>query len=364
MAQKSWRLGLTKINTMPIRFTLNTSYACNLNCIMCQFNRHGPFLNKRGPQDISREIFEDFADQVFPTLIEAETTTTGEPFLDRHFKSIISKALEYGVKLYVTTNGSIFPDNIISDLIPVLSTLVISIDAVDPELYEKVRCGASFEHVKENTSKFMELRNNFSGMNKPEVTFQMTLMRSNIGELPKLVDFAAELGANTIKAYHAYIFDGALKSESLFFHKQLSNEMIKEAEKRAQKKKVKLNLPRKFTIGKESTTIFKSTDFSKPPCYFLWNESFLEPNGDISACFFPYRTPIGSICSHQFQEVWNNDNYQSLRKVVAEEPPKGFCNNCELRYTFSPKYHGSGIRESQFILFDDQRLKSFRLINS
>ena len=139
LAEKAWNLGLLENPAMPIRVTLNTTHKCNLHCIMCQFHRHSSIskriIKKRG--ELSHDLFESYANQVFPTLIEAETTTVGEPFLSSYFNTIISKAEEYGVKLYVTTNGINLSEDKILDLLPVMSTLIISIDVSGSHLVPK-----------------------------------------------------------------------------------------------------------------------------------------------------------------------------------------------------------------------------------
>ncbi|PWI47102.1 hypothetical protein CEE45_13265 [Candidatus Heimdallarchaeota archaeon B3_Heim] len=361
-AEKAWNLGLLENPAMPIRVTLNTTHKCNLQCIMCQFHRH-PSISKRiikKKDELSQDLFESFANQVFPTLIEAETTTVGEPFLSSYFYTIISKAEEYDVKLYVTTNGLNLTDDKILDLLPVMSTLVISIDAVERNLYESIRRGASFERLKANIDRFLELRKSLEKDSQPQLTLQMTLLRSNIKELPKMVDFASEIGAEHVKAYHAYIYDQEMRRESLFFHQTLSNQCIEETYRIASKKGVKVDLPRKFPLRKEKLFSPKKQDFIKPPCLFLWTESFLEPTGEISACFFPIKYVLGSIATQSFQDIWNCKKMQELREDIQQEPPIGFCKNCELRYTYLPLYSGSGMDPAQFFLIDDPSLSLYR----
>lgn len=362
LAEKAWNLGLLENPAMPIRVTLNTTHKCNLRCIMCQFHRH-PSISKRiikKKDELSLDLFESFANQVFPTLIEAETTTVGEPFLSSYFNTIISKAEEYDVKLYVTTNGINLSEDIILDLLPVMNTLIISIDAVDSKLYESIRRGASFERLKANMVRFLEIRKTLENDSLPQLTLQMTLMRSNIKELPKMVEFASEIGAECVKAYHAYIYDQEMMNESLYFHQTLSNQCIEETYRIASKKGVKVYLPRKFPLRKIKSFNPKKQDFIKPPCLFLWTESFLEPNGDISACFFPIKYNLGSIATQSFQDIWNCKKIQELREDVQQEPPAGFCKNCELRYTYLPYYSGSGMNPTQFFLIDDPSLNLYR----
>ncbi len=360
IAYISWKRGDLINKAMPIRATLNTTLKCNLNCIMCQFHRNKKISERviQNNDELHVDLFLDFADQVFPTLIEAETTTVGEPLLSSYLDEIIEKALEYNVLLYFTTNGLLLKEELISKLIPTLSNLVISIDAVNHKLYEKIRKGSCFAKLEKNIKKFIEIRNSCEKY-KPELTLQMTLMKMNIEELPKMVQYANKIGANNVKAYHAYIFEKKMKNQSLFYHREIAEKFIKEAKTLGKKLGVNTFLPRFFP--ENCSNIYPDPIiFDFPPCFFLWYETFIEPNGDISPCFFPTRQKIGNIKERTFNEIWNNRQYQIMRREVIRQPPKGYCKNCELRYTYLKDYTGPGIIESQFILIDDKRARLYQ----
>lgn len=360
-ALDAWQEGKLIIPALPARMTLNLSTKCNLRCKMCQFHRKPEISNRVSTKlgELPKDIFEDFADQVFPTLTEAETTTIGEPMLSSYLPDIIAKAEEFAVKLYFTTNAHLLNEKVLDKLWPVLSTLVVSIDAVNPELYESIRIGGSFERVKTQILRFLEMKETIEILPKPELTLQMTLMKSNIEELPKMVNLAAKVGADRVKAYHAYIYDEEMLEESLFFHKNLSNRFIEESKSLASKTGVKLMVPSLFNTEFIFSKQPKKHDFSIPPCLFLWTESFLEPTGEITPCFFPYRQPVGSIKKKKFYKIWNGRKYELLRKQISDEPPPKFCINCELRYTYLEDYKGPGINACQFLLTNDPTMKLY-----
>lgn len=360
LTMTSWERGLPISRGKPLRFTLNTSYKCNFRCIMCQYHRK-PEISKRvlNRQPVfSSDTYSIFLEEIFPTLIEAETTTVGEPFYSKFFKLTLQKAREFQVKLYTTTNGSLLTEKNIANIYDLLSTLVISIDGASKESYEKIRKKGDFDKLVKNIQRFMEIRLNSEI--KPQVTFQMTLMNNNIEDLPKMIYLANEYGIDNVKAYHAYIYDEDMKNESLFFHKRRYNDNLQKAKEIAIRFGINVFLPKKFALKSKFNDLQNKTGFTKPPCRFLWTEGFLEPTGDITACFFPYKYKLGNINNNKFESVWNNDLYQELRRKVSLPIPHKYCKNCELRNTYLPNYSGSTVREDQFILTDDERLDFFR----
>lgn len=356
----SWDQGLSITKGMPLRFTLNTSYKCNLRCIMCQFHRT-PKVSKRvvgREPKLKSDIYLSFLDDIFPTLIEAETTTVGEPFLSKHINLTVDKAREYDVKLYITTNGILLNKRNIEKVYNLMSTLVISIDGATKNVYERIRKKSNYNQLLANIEKFNEIRNSMDY--KPKLTLQMTLLKDNIHELPLLVKLAHRVGADNVKAYHAYIYDVHFEEQSLFNFKEKFNNYRNQALNLAARLKITTFLPNEFgdsLIKLQSTSPLK---FDKPPCRFLWSEGFLEPTGDLTACFFPYKFNIGNISNEKFIDIWNNGLYQDLRTKVSLPNPRNYCTNCVLRFTYIKGYDGAGISKQQFILSSDERLDFFR----
>ena len=46
--------------------------------------------------------------------------------------------------------------------------------------------------------------------------------------------------------------------------------------------------------------------------------------------------------------------------MVQREPPIGYCNNCELRYTYLNNYKGECINPSQFILLNESQMGLYK----
>ena len=136
-----------------------------------------------------------------------------------------------------------------------LKIVNVSLDAARPETYRKIR-GYSFETVIGNIRRLVEERKN-RGNKYPLLYMNMTLMRSNIEELPEFIDLAVDLGAETVCFWHlnrwseeemhryiikrdGWVFD--YEKEGLWNFPTLSNEYLHNAEELARRKGIHLYL--------------------------------------------------------------------------------------------------------------------------
>ena len=70
-------------------------------------------------------------------------------------------------------------------------------------------------------------------------------------------------------------------------------------------------------------------DFSTDPstCRKPWSSVYIEPDGEVRPCC--YQSPIyGNTYEQSFDEIWNGENAQSLRRSMAEGQPPSACKNC------------------------------------
>ena len=91
-------------------------------------------------------------------------------------------------------------------IVPVSSDVKISWNGARAETQESIMLGARWDRVLENVRSFIEVRDAHaaSGGNRCRVTFQMTFLETNVGELADIVRLAAELGVDRVKGHHLW----------------------------------------------------------------------------------------------------------------------------------------------------------------
>jgi len=310
---------------MPVRVFISSTNSCNLNCIMC------PNSEKRG-SELPFEIFKDLAKELFPLAKEYHTTTSGEPLLTSYFKEIPFILRNYDTKLNLTTNGMMLTEDISRLIMPVLSDVKVSFDGSTKKTFEKIRLGSNYENIIKNIEDFIKIRD--SSYYKPTLTLQTTLMLENIKELPDIVKIAHNIGADRVKAYLMIAYNPTMKEQSLWFHKKLANECIEVAEELSKSYRLKTKFPKRFSLDKDNK--MNTFNYRNLVCHFLWQEGWIETNGNVISCCNIDRSVMGNIYQESFTKIWNNEKYQDMRRRLNSADPYTSCKYCALVNEFRP----------------------------
>ncbi len=171
MAEKPYSLFFDRMfrdrepGPFPLRFAVETTNACNLECPMCPRLESG-----RGYGHVDLEMLKRCAAEAAGHEIIFYPQGFGEPFLNPHFREILHHLQAVGVRYpCVITNGTKLTDENIRALIDSSTAVVIvSIDGADKDIFEAARKNASYEEVVAGTKRLFELRD-ARGLPRPAI---------------------------------------------------------------------------------------------------------------------------------------------------------------------------------------------------
>ena len=319
----------TPVTEVPEGILLSPVSACNLNCIHCisrDTRRSLNVLSDRIRREIAghaeagqiKHIASDYSGDLF--------------FSDKKYGWILDYLIGLNVDLWLDTHGNFMSTEIAERLIESkLKRINFSLDAATHETHASIRRGSRpFIEVMANIIHFVSVRSRYKarGNAVPVVTVAMTLMRRNLHELPMLIDWASELGADAVVARHLEAYTEDLEVESLFFDQDRCNETVAMA--RAQAKRLGLHLvaPNPFPVAKGRA--------GHRYCPIPWHSAVVLGNGDVMACCVP-TTKMGSLNNQSLTEIWNGKLYSELRRRVNSDDPPLVCKNCPIyRYENNP----------------------------
>lgn len=170
-----------------IAFSLENT--CNLKCIMCNSYKS----SKHAKQNDTKGYYDDvFFAEIKPFLLNLKSAnfTGGEPFLIEMNYKIWNFLSEHNptCSIYITTNGTILNDKI-KDIISKGNFFFnVSIDAIDTNLYEKIRIGATHKNMQDNLNYFIQ----YSKERAYPLNLSICPMQINIEELPKIGKYTKE----------------------------------------------------------------------------------------------------------------------------------------------------------------------------
>lgn len=181
---------LTGSITYPKVMEFELSNQCNLECVMCNGSFSSSIRKNREklPPIISpyNEKFVDELEEFIPHLTDAKFLG-GEPFMIDIYLSIWERILKINpnVRIHITTNGTFLNNRIKNLLAGLRAGIILSIDSVTKETYEKIRVNGNYEKVMENLEYFIEYtrqKNTFISMAACPITY-------NWKELPQMLEF-------------------------------------------------------------------------------------------------------------------------------------------------------------------------------
>ncbi|HEB71926.1 MAG TPA: radical SAM protein, partial [Nitrospirae bacterium] len=144
---------------IPKELAIETVFGCNLSCPMCFIDM--PTKRKKGV--MTMELFHSIVDSMAPYVNEIERVdlwSLGEPLLDHHLFERIGLLKERGFcNLAISTNADLMDADRRRGLLESgIETIIISIDGIDKQTYEKIRHGADFDRVVSNTENIIKMR--------------------------------------------------------------------------------------------------------------------------------------------------------------------------------------------------------------
>jgi len=171
---------------------LETSFACNLACVMC------PWKDLRERSDDDGLMHDSVWDALRPHLgnvIEIDFSGGGEPLLQPKLADWIAEAKRAGCRAGFLSNGTLLGEPATSRMIRAgADWIALSADGARAETYEAIRKGADFRAFCQNVRRLTAMR-----MDKaPRVIFNFVMMPSNVEELEDLVRLAADLEVDQV----------------------------------------------------------------------------------------------------------------------------------------------------------------------
>ncbi|HWB63545.1 MAG TPA: radical SAM protein [Chitinophagales bacterium] len=177
----------------PRVFEFELSNTCNLECVMCDGYFSSTIRNKREHLPPVKNPYDDkFVEEVASFLpgITDLKFLGGEPFLIEIYLKIWERVLEInpGIKIHITTNGSVMNSRIKNLLDRLNCGIVVSMDSLNPAHYAAIRKGAELERTLENMEYFRSL----AKTKNTYFSIAACPMRQNWQDIPALVDYANE----------------------------------------------------------------------------------------------------------------------------------------------------------------------------
>ncbi len=324
---------LNEEEVFPIYLEIGLSGKCNHRCVFCAFDYLGYNSPSIDTNSLKNFLLEAAQYGVKSVLYSGE----GEPLLHEKVSEIIVYTKECGIDVAITTNGVFLDERILTECLPSLTWMRVSLNAGTPETYAKVHCCDSddFSRVIKNLEKAVKVKreNNYSCT----IGVQVVLLPENGKEIIILASILKDIGVDylAIKPFSPHPMSRSVNNnlsyESYLYLadslKRYSNKDFKIIFRKHTMEKLKEDRPYKRCMGLPFFANITSFG-SIYPCH-----SFI---GDNKFCY-------GNICKNSFFEIWSSWRKKEILQFIDKEFNVGKCRrSCRLdeinRYLWELKY--------------------------
>jgi radical SAM protein with 4Fe4S-binding SPASM domain len=278
---------------------------------------------------MSLELFKKIIDDLGKYLVRIHLYKWGEPFLNNDVYEMIRYAHNHHIVTYVSTNFTLFSDEAAERLIASgLDEIILSIDGVSQESYEKYRVGGDFRKVIDNISILVNAKRRRRSF-RPFIMWQFIVFKHNEHEVETAKQMAKELGVDGISFMPAMVpINNREEAERwLPLDSKYQRYDVKKMEEVWSAQEMQ-----KFpTNGKsESDTRERSHLKRKVGCPWLWTQTSINWDGTVSPCcdIFDSSFDFGTMADKPFKDVWNNEKYRASRRFSSKGKLGGLRTIC------------------------------------
>lgn len=278
----------------PSYIEIETVNACNARCPMCTINdweRNYPIMKDDVFNKISDELIENKN-----YLKRVSLYRDGEPLIDKKLAKRIDKFKSAGINnTSIATNVSLLNKERSKDLLEAgLGLIIMSIDSMQKDVFEKIRVRLKFEEVIENAINFLKLRDKINP--NCRVWIRMIKQESNQNEWSNYYNFWKKYASEKDRIYYHNIFNWGGQLEN---YKSIE-------------KSFEPNLP----------------------CVALWSLMVFFANGDVPLCNVDYNNkfPTGNVMKNSIKEIWESKILNERREMHMSKNKKkiSLCENCNV----------------------------------
>ncbi|HPC83560.1 MAG TPA: radical SAM protein [Thermoanaerobaculaceae bacterium] len=326
---------------------------CNLTCATCMRNSWDEPSGDMSPEVWARLLAGLGAFSRPPDIFFGGI---GEPLAHPEILQMVRAAKALNGRVELITNGIGLTEPVASEFVAAkLDRLWVSLDSATADGYLDVRLGDALPTILANLRRLQALRSS-TLLQKPALGVAFVAMRRNVAELPRVIDLAAELGADRVHVSNLLAYSPEMLQEVLYCATSPATVPI------VQQRGIQVTLPS-----------FPVTDLTRPVLASLATDSRLElwlgdGSSTVHADWCPFveagstsvrwdgavspcppllhrhvhhltdcvrrseHFAVGHLLSSDLPTIWLGAEYQALRQRIQrfDFSPCTTCNTCDL----------------------------------
>jgi MoaA/NifB/PqqE/SkfB family radical SAM enzyme len=285
-------------STFPSQVIIDVTEVCNLECIHCphpEFKKSKFYDTRYLDPALSAKIVDEVRSHGAGLTQYIRYSSEGEPLVHpKGYEMIEYAARNSGVFVTLTTNGTIMSEKRTRRLLDSgVHMIDISIDAVTPETYAKVRVKGDLNVTRKNVIDLLGWIRQSGSPTKVVVSFIEQAQNSH--EADSFQTYWKEQGADFVVIRRLHSAAGAVVNVATIMRSEQQREL-------------------------------------RHPCVYPWERIVLNPRGYLAFCpaDWTHGSSISDYRETTVADIWQSDFYRRLRAAHLgnDYSAHGFCGQC------------------------------------
>ncbi|MEW6359778.1 MAG: radical SAM protein [Planctomycetota bacterium] len=304
---------------MPTEAFIDVCSLCTLRCPLCPT---GIRLNVNRKGKITMGQFKPIVDQIAPWVFDLHLYNWGEPLLNREIFALVKYAKSKNVRVLISSHLNHLPEGWEREMVESrLDVLMVSLDGVSQESYEKYRVGGNFDRVIENIRRIVAEKKSRQS-SRPFIEWRFLVMRHNEHEQDEARRMAAEIGVDRI------VFEPVRVNTYLDIFTPISDLIESDLDW----------LPVSDHRYDHDARAVRSP---QGRCPQPWRWVSIDWNGDVFPCCSIYddEFAFGNMLERDFRRIWNGRAFREARRIVSRRGMReksgnvcSYCHRYNVRY--------------------------------
>jgi len=300
---------LFKVSSLPYKFIIDPTNACNLGCPLCPT---GLGVSDRKKGILKFELFKNIIDQIKEYAIEVHLYNWGEPTLNKDLIKMLKYCENNNIWTRISSNLSLdYKEGYIEDLLTSgLNLLHVDVDGLDQEVYVKYRRKGNIDLVIKNIKKIQLIKKELN-LKKPIIELAMLAMKQNEHQHSQFLSMKEELGADEIKI------------EKIQHNPNMDQKWLPEN---------KELIYESYDGGKAKSN--SSTGSKLQQCHWPWSAIVFNYDGAVNPCCIidDPNADFNNVNDLNISQIWNSEEYISARSEFGDRKQitkETICNVCK-----------------------------------
>jgi len=332
---RNWEQGN---NAGPFKLMYFPTNACNMKCAIC--------WQRKGVHDYSELSVERQAD-LFNEAIELGVREFvigggGESLMRwETLRPLFEKIRSTDIYGMLFTNGTLIGHELAANLVDIKwNKVLVSLDGLK-ESNDCVRETGSFDRIVQGIQCLLDARGDRP---LPIVGVGCVMTRQNIHDIPRLVEFLANLGCEQLNLIRLVVYSENQRKFALTPAEFNGLQGILES---AHKIAASHGMVTNITEYMDENIITQTESFDRvllskktqaTGTHPFWNALCFEPfsnvvvnaNGMVGPCCMSGDEPLESLIGQSLADVWYGEKFSSIRQGILSRYPEQYCRICDI----------------------------------